>query len=91
LAVCDFGGLTMKRMNNKEDFFAKVFNIQDKKFPKISLFFVIAIVFEFLVALPIYSFLSKRIGEVLLIAVLLVFLTISVYGILKIIRYFLNN
>jgi len=64
------------KKNNKdglEGFFIKVFNIQDKKIPKISLFFIIAIVFEFLVALPIYSFLSKKIGATLLIVVLLVF------------------
>jgi len=87
------GGLGMKK-NNKdglEGFFIKVFNIQDKKIPKISLFFIIAIVFEFLVALPIYSFLSKKIGATLLIVVLLVFLAISIYGILKVVKYFLNK
>jgi formate/nitrite transporter FocA (FNT family) len=82
------------RMSNKkglEGFFVEVFNIQDKKLPKISLIFFIAIVFEFLVALPIYSFLSKKIGATLLIVVLLVFLAISIYGIFKVVKYFLNK
>ncbi|QSZ26447.1 hypothetical protein ACETAC_05785 [Aceticella autotrophica] len=74
-----------------EGFFIKVFNIQDKKIPKISLIFIIAIVFEFLVALPIYSFLSKKIGAILFIVVLLAFLTILIYGIFKIVKYFLNK
>ncbi|ADQ39858.1 hypothetical protein Calkr_0295 [Caldicellulosiruptor acetigenus I77R1B] len=78
-------------MNNKEGFFVKVFNIQNKKLPKISLYFIIAVIFEFGVALPVYSYLSKKIGTILLILVLLVFVAISIYGIIKILKYLLSK
>lgn len=81
----------MNKLINEEGFFRKVFNVSDKRLPKISVFFLITVVFEFLVALPVYLFLTKKIGVILFIAVLLVFLTISIYGILKVIRYFLNR
>ncbi|WAM32785.1 hypothetical protein [Caldicellulosiruptor morganii] len=78
-------------MNNKEGFFVKVFNIQNKRFPKISLYFIIAVIFEFVVALPVYLFLSKRIGVTLFILVLLVFVAILIYCIIMILKYFLSK
>jgi hypothetical protein len=50
----------MKTNNHKDGFFVKAFNIQNKKFPKISLFFIFTIIFEFVVAAPVYLFLSKK-------------------------------
>lgn len=82
----------MKVNNHRDVFFVKVFNIQDnKKLPKVSLFFIFAVIFEFTVALPVYSFLSKKIGAILLIVVLATFITMSVYFIFKVVRYFFNK
>lgn len=85
------GGLNLETNNYKDGFFAKVFNIQDKKIPKFSLYFFLTLIFEFLVALPVFYFLSKDIGAILLYAVLIEFLLMDIYIIIKVVKYFLNK
>lgn len=91
LAVFIFRRLYMKTNNHKDGFFVKAFNIQNKKFPKISLFFIFTIIFEFVVAAPVYLFLSKKIGALLFIIVILAFWAILIYFIFKVGKYFLNK
>jgi hypothetical protein len=76
-------------MKGFTDFISKVF--PGGKSIKISIIFFGSIIFEFAIALPVFNFLSKQIGVVLILGVLFVFVSVDVYFIYKFIKYFLKK
>jgi small basic protein len=53
--------------------------------------FIISILFEFIIAMPIYNFVSKEIGVYIFLAILAVFCVINLYFIVGLIRYCLTK
>ncbi|BEP30036.1 hypothetical protein [Helicovermis profundi] len=77
--------------NSYERFFTKIFNIKDNRMPVIALLFIATIIFEFVIALPIYNFISKEIGFILLVGVFASFLAICIYSLFKMLLYIVKS